>query len=373
MTPIQALHALGQSLWYDNIQRRFLEDGSLAAMIQRGDIRGVTSNPTIFHNAIARSPDYDPVLKALQSSELTAEQVFIELAIQDIRSAADLFTPLYDETQAGDGFVSLEVSPYLAHNTAATLAEAIRLWELVNRPNLMVKIPATPAGIPAITQAIAAGVNVNVTLIFSLERYAEVMHAYMLGLETRVAAGLPIQSINSVASFFVSRIDTKIDAQLQEISQRGVSASRKASALLGKAAIANARLAYSLFKETFSQERFQRLAQQGGRYQRPLWASTSTKNPNYRDVIYIEELIGPRTVNTAPPQTLEAFREHGITRLSVEEDLEGARQCIRQLANLGISMAQVTQQLEDEGVQAFSNAYTQLLTTLEDKRNITYA
>lgn len=369
MNPIQALHSLGQSLWYDNIQRRFLQDGTLAGMIQRGDIRGVTSNPTIFHNAIARSQDYDPALKVLKSSRLTAEEVFYELAVQDICAATDLFQPLYEESQAGDGYVSLEVSPYLAHDTGGTIAEAKRLWALVQRPNLKVKIPATPAGIPAIAQAISAGININVTLIFSLERYAEVMDAYLQGLETRVAAGLPVQSIDSVASFFVSRIDTKIDSQLQEISLRGGAAGQEASALMGKAAIANARLAYALFKETFAQERFQRLTNAGARYQRPLWASTGTKNPNYRDVIYVEELIGPITVNTVPPQTLEAFCDHGKVRLSVEEDLDGARQVMQSLAELGIHMDQVTKQLEDEGVQAFSNAYTALLTTLKERMN----
>ena len=369
MNPIQALHSLGQSLWYDNIQRRYLEDSTLAAMIQRGDIRGVTSNPTIFHNAIARSQDYDPALKALNGLGLTAEQVFYELAVQDIRAAADLFQPLYQESQAGDGYVSLEVSPYLAQDTESTIAEAKRLWALVQRPNLKVKIPATPAGVPAIARAIAAGLNINVTLIFSLKRYAEVMDAYLQGLETRVGAGLPIQSIDSVASFFISRIDTKVDSQLQEISLRGGAAGQEASGLMGKAAIANARLAYTLFKETFAQERFQRLAKAGARYQRPLWASTGTKNPNYRDVVYVEELIGPCTVNTVPPQTLEAFRDHGKVRLSVEEDLDGAKQVMQSLARLGILMDQVTKQLEDEGISAFSNSYTALLATLDERMN----
>jgi transaldolase len=369
MNPIQELHSQGQSLWYDNIQRRSLEDGTLAAMIQRGDIRGVTSNPTIFHNAITRSQDYDPVLNELKGSGMTAEQAFYELAVQDIRAAADLFQPLYQESQAGDGYVSLEVNPCLANDTGSTIAEAKRLWELVRRPNLKVKIPATPAGIPAIAQSIAAGININVTLIFSLERYAEVMDAYLEGLETRVAAGLPIQSIESVASFFVSRIDTKIDSQLQEIVLRGGSAGQEASRLMGKAAIANARLAYRLFKETFAKERYQRLAKVGARYQRPLWASTSTKNRNYRDVIYVEELIGPATVNTVPPQTLEAFRDHGKVRLSVEENLDGARQVMQLLAELGIHVDQATRQLEDEGVQSFSASYTALLAALTERLN----
>ncbi len=358
----------GQSVWYDNIQRRLLKNGELAGMIERGEIRGVTSNPTIFMHAIAKSSDYDQSLLAFAASRLSAEEVFFTLAVEDIQAATDLFLPLYQESKGGDGYVSLEVSPYLANDTAASLAQALQLWKRVGRPNLMIKIPATKAGLPAITEAIAAGLNVNVTLIFALERYGEVMEAYQAGLEKRVAAGLPIDSIASVASFFVSRVDTKIDGQLAAMIERGGVRAEKVAKLQGKAAIANARLAYAEFKKVSSAERFQKLKALGGRVQRPLWASTSTKNPAYRDVIYVEELIGPDTVNTMPPQTVVAFLDHGKVRLSLEENLEGARQTLADLEALGISMSEVTAQLEAEGVKSFSDAFTVLLQVVDKCR-----
>lgn len=361
----------GQSVWYDNIQRVLLRNGELAGMIARGEIRGVTSNPTIFMNAITKSQDYDDSLLPLVDSPLTNEEIFFHLAIQDIQEAADLFQQLYQQAGGGDGFVSLEVSPYLAGETASTLAQVKQLWQRVSRPNLMVKIPATKAGIPAITDATAAGVNVNVTLIFSLQRYAEVMDAYMKGLEKRVENGLPVGSIASVASFFVSRVDTKVDVRLQKIISMGGPKAQKAEALLGKAAIANARLAYADFKQVFSAERFQKLKAKGARVQRPLWASTSTKNPAYRDVMYVEELIGPDTVNTVPPQTLVAFLDHGRVRASLEEDLDGARQVLADLEALGISMKEVTRELEEEGVQSFSDSFTVLLKAIGERRKVT--
>jgi transaldolase len=358
----------GQSVWYDNIQRSLLKNGEMAGMIQRGEIRGVTSNPTIFMNAITKSQDYDESLLPLTGSGLTTEEIFFKLAIEDIQTATDLFLALYQQTKGGDGFVSLEVSPYLANDTAATLAQAKELWKRVNRPNLMIKIPATKAGIPAIADAIAAGLNVNVTLIFSLERYAEVMDAYMTGLERRVAQGLPVDMIASVASFFVSRVDTKVDPHLQEMALKGGAEAEKAAAMQGKAAIANARLAYADFKRTFVAERFQKLKAKGARVQRPLWASTSTKNPAYRDVLYVEELIGPDTVDTVPPQTLVAFLDHGKVRASLEENLDGARQELAALETLGISMQQVTYELEVEGVKSFSDAFMVLLAAVEKRK-----
>jgi len=368
--PISELHALGQSLWYDNIERRMLTSGKLAELIQNGDIRGVTSNPSIFNNAIGKSNDYDSALVSMAWAGWPADQIFYQLAVEDIRDAADLFMPLYADTRGGDGYVSLEVSPYLAQTTEGTVAEARRLWQLVNRPNLMVKIPATMAGIPAIEQAIAEGININVTLIFSLVRYAQVMDAYVSGLEKRAAAGLPIEQVASVASFFVSRVDSKVDQQLQAlIRQEGPNAGR-ASQMLGKAAIANAKLAYAQFLEIFGTVRFQRLRENGARVQRPLWASTSTKNPDYRDVVYVEELIGPDTVDTVPPQTLDAFRDHGKARLSIVEGLPQAQQNIAELEALGISMEAVTRELEGEGVKAFSDAFTALLKTIEDRRSL---
>ncbi|MBK9209488.1 MAG: transaldolase [Anaerolineales bacterium] len=358
MTPIQKLTSLGQSLWYDNIQRKLLENGELKAMIERGDIRGVTSNPTIFQNAIAKTNDYDAALIPLAWSGWDAEKIFWQLAIEDIQEACDLFRPLYDETKGGDGYVSLEVSPYLANETDATAKQAKELWERVNRPNLMVKIPATKAGIPAIRQTIAAGINVNVTLIFSLERYAEVMDAYLSGLEDRVAANEPINMIASVASFFVSRVDTEVDPRLP-----------KDSALLGKAAIANAKLAYHAFEETFTSARFATIkARFSARVQRPLWASTGTKNPAYSDTIYVDSLIGPDTVNTVPPATLDAFRDHGNAAVTITRGLDESKSQLAELESAGVSMNQVTDELEEEGVKSFADAFKVLLDVVDERR-----
>jgi transaldolase len=366
-TTLQLLEA-GQSVWYDNIQRSLLKNGELAGMVERGEIFGVTSNPTIFMNAITKSKDYDDSLMPLMTAGLNNEQIFFCLAIEDIQAAADMFQPLYQRTAGGDGYVSLEVSPLLAHDTAGTLAQAKELWQRVNRPNLMVKIPATKAGLPAITDAIAAGINVNVTLIFSRERYAEVMEAYLAGLEKRVDAGLPVGSIASVASFFVSRVDTLVDGLLQKMVSAGGPQAVQAQALPGKAAIANARLAYADYKKVFTAERFLKLKAKGARVQRPLWASTSTKNPAYRDVMYVEELVGPDTVDTVPPATLVAFLDHGLVRPSLEENLGAAEQALADLASLGISMDAVTKQLEEEGVKSFSDAFNVLLQAVESRR-----
>jgi len=354
---IKKLTALGQSIWYDNIQRKLLENGELKAMIERGDIRGVTSNPSIFNAAIAKSNDYDSALTPLAWADWDAEKIFWQLAIEDIKAACDAFAPLYEESNGGDGYVSLEVSPYLAHDTEATAAQAQQLWARVARPNLMVKIPATKEGIPAIRKAIAAGVNVNVTLIFSLTRYAEVMNAYLSGLEDRAAARHPIDHIASVASFFVSRVDSKVDPKLPD-----------GSSLRGKAAIANAKLAYDLYHQTFVGRRWENLKVKGARVQRPLWASTSTKNPSYPDTLYVDELIGPETVNTVPPQTLEAFKDHGVAAVTLMRDVDRAQDEINQLEASGISMDVVTQELEDEGVKAFADAFTQLLATIDERR-----
>jgi transaldolase/glucose-6-phosphate isomerase len=355
---IEKLTSLGQSLWMDNIQRKLLENGELKAMIERGDIRGMTSNPTIFNNAIAKSNDYDSALTPLAWAGWDAEKIFWQLAVEDIKAACDAFALLYEESNGGDGYVSIEVSPNLAHDTDKTVAQAEQLWVRVARPNLMVKIPATKEGIPAIRKAIAAGLNINVTLIFSLKRYAEVMDAYLSGLEDRANAGHPINHIASVASFFVSRVDSKIDPKLPDDSP-----------LSGKAAIANAKLAYDEFMKTFAGMRWEKLKYKGARVQRPLWASTSTKNPNYPDTIYIDNLIGAETVNTVPPATLEAFRDHGVASMTIMRDLDEAQNSIDQLETAGISMDTVTQELEDEGVNAFSEAFGQLLKTIDERRN----
>ena len=368
MNRIAELHSLGQSIWYDNIERKLLENGELAGLIKRGDIRGVTSNPSIFNKAIGKTNDYNDVLKSLAHDGMSAEEIFYELAVEDIRSAADLFRDLYDQTGGADGFVSLEVSPTLAHDAEKTALEVKRLWDWVNRPNLMVKIPATIEGLSAIRKSIAAGINVNVTLIFSLVRYAAVIDAFMSGLEDRLAAGQPVDSIASVASFFVSRVDTKVDKQLEEIVKNGGADASKANRLLGKAAIANARLAYELFLETVNSDRFKKIEREGGQKQRPLWASTSTKNPAYRDVVYVEELIGPHTVNTMPPQTLDAFRDHGESAVTITRDTKLAHQEIADIEALGIAMSTVTKELEDEGVKAFADAFEDLLKTIEERR-----
>ncbi len=369
MKAIEKLTSFGQSLWYDNIQRSLLEDGSLKKLIDQGEIRGVTSNPSIFHNAISKSHDYDSALIPMAWAGWPTEKIFTQLAVEDIRAAADLFRSLYERTRGADGYVSLEVNPYLANDTQGTIHEARRLWELVQRPNLMVKIPATPEGIPAIRKSVAAGININVTLIFSLQRYAEVMDAYLTGLERRVASGLDIDNQASVASFFVSRLDVKADDRLQKLIDQEGSHAEQAIGLLGKAAIANAKLAYAEFKNTFSSARFKALEKHGAHVQRPLWASTSTKNPTYRDVMYVEDLIGPDTVNTIPPKTLDAFRDHGEARLSLEEGLDDAQKVLASLESLGISLNEVTLELELEGVRAFSDSYTALLKTLDERRS----
>ena len=357
------LYDLGQSIWYDNIERRLLENGDLKAMIDRGDIYGITSNPSIFHNAIVNSKDYDQELKRLAVQGKDANSIFDELAIQDIQAAADLFKALYEQSQAGDGYVSIEVHPDYAHDTKKTISEASRLWKQVDRSNLMVKIPATPEGLPAIQQSIADGININITLIFSQQRYAEVIEAYMSGLEQRLESGMDIDQIASVASFFVSRIDSKMDAWLDDLGEN-----EKSKSLMGKVAIANAKQAYRLFFQNFSNDRFNQLESSGARKQRPLWASTSTKNPDYSDVLYIDELIGPDSVNTVPPKTLEAFRDHGQLAIKIDQDLSEADAQLSLLSELGLSLDRATQELEEEGVAAFSKAIHGLLETIEERR-----
>jgi len=361
------VYQLGQSIWYDNIQRRLLENGDMAAMIERGEIYGVTSNPSIFNNAIANSDDYDNELIPLAEEGKTAFEIFETLALDDIRVAADLFIDIYKSTNGRDGYISLEVNPNLARDTDATCNEAQRLWDLVDRPNIMIKIPATIESLPAIERSTANGLNINVTLIFSQERHVEVIDAYLSGLEKRVAEGKPIDHIASVASFFVSRIDTKADNYLEEIISRGGSEMNLAKTLKGKVAVANAKAAYQRFKKVFGRDRFAGLKEKGARLQRPLWASTSTKNPAYSDVLYVDSLIGSDTVNTIPPHTLVAFNEHGVVENTLEKDLDDAEQVLSNLESVGISLVQVTDELEQEGVTTFSNAFASLLETIEAK------
>lgn len=366
--PIDRLHELGQSLWYDNIERRLLTNGQLERMIQLGEIRGVTSNPAIFQNAIVNSDDYSSDILRLSEKNLHTGQIYEELAIDDIRAVSSLLQPIYEKTNGGDGYVSLEVSPYLAYDTDATVIEAKRLWRLVDCPNLMIKIPATQAGLPAIRRAVSAGVNVNVTLIFSISRYLAVMDAYLSGLEDRLKEGFPIDRLASVGSFFVSRMDSKVDRYLNLIIEKGGQDAEIASNLLGKSAIANARLAYQEFKRVFNSGRYQGLKTHGARLQRPLWASTSTKNPNYPDTQYVDSLIGDHTINTVPQKTLDAFRDHGSAVVTIEDNLEEARELFIHLRELGISNKTVTDELEEEGVRAFADSYTALLKSIDARR-----
>jgi len=367
--PLHRLHGEGQSVWLDYIRRGILENGELERMIRDYALRGVTSNPTIFEQAIGDSTDYDAELERLAAEGATADVAYENLAVADIQRAADFFRPVYDESQGTDGFVSLEVSPELAHDTAATLEEAQRLWTRLARPNVMIKVPGTEAGIPVIEQLIAEGVNVNVTLLFSLENYERVMEAYLAGLERRAAMGEPLERVASVASFFVSRVDGAVDAKLQKLLEAETDEERRARirSLLGRAAIDNAKRAYRRFREIFSGERWERLRAQGAQVQRPLWASTSTKNPEYRDVVYVEELIGPDTVNTMPLATVEAFADHGEVRRTVDAELDRADAELAALAELGIDLDAVTDQLQVEGVEKFAKSFREMMQTVEEK------
>ena len=367
MNRIQQLHALGQSVWLDYIERGMIQTGELEKLVKEG-LRGVTSNPTIFQQAIAKSEAYKSDLAQLARQALDPKAIFEELAIADIQAAADVMRPVYDAANSQDGFVSIEVAPDLAYDAEATIAEARRLHAAVNRPNLMVKVPATEAGIPAIRQLIADGININVTLIFGLERYASVKDAYLSGLEERLDEGKPIDQVASVASFFVSRVDTNVDDRLEKLAQTHPDQSETIRGLMGKIAVANAKLAYRQFQQVFSGSRWERLAAAGAQLQRPLWASTSTKNPDYPDLLYVDTLIGPHTVNTMPLNTLEAFLDHGTVIHSIGEQVEEAEQAILQLPKLGISMTDVTNELEHEGVKKFADSYDDLLATIAKRR-----
>jgi transaldolase len=359
-TRLHALHAAGQSLWLDYIDRVMLSNGDLARRIAEDALTGMTSNPTIFEKALAEGAAYDAELATVPAAH-SDRDAFFTLAATDVRAACDQFRGVYEATKGVDGYVSLEVSPDLARDAEGTIAEARRLWAVVDRQNLMIKVPGTPEGAVAVQQLIADGINVNVTLLFSIDAHARVIEAYIAGLEQRAAAGQPVDHVASVASFFISRVDSAIDKQL---AAKG----GDAAALQGKAAIANARLAYRLFQAQFAGPRWAGLAAKGARVQRPLWASTSTKNPAYRDVIYVEELIGPDTVNTLPPATLEAFRDHGEVRASVTEDVAGAERTLAALEANGVSLEAVTETLLQEGLAAFEQSFVTLLAGLARKR-----
>lgn len=366
---LHALHAIGQSLWLDYIDRTMLANGDLERRIREDALTGMTSNPTIFEKALAEGSAYDAQL-ATVARDTSDRDAFELVATTDVRTACDQFRGVYDATNAVDGYVSLEVSPDLALDAERTVAEARKLWAAVDRPNLMIKVPGTAEGAEAIRRLIADGINVNVTLLFSIEAHARVIEAYLKGLEDRAAAGKSVARIGSVASFFVSRVDSSIDKQLDTMAAGEKDEARKAAllALRGKAAIANAKLAYRLFQKEFSGKRWEALASQGALKQRPLWASTSTKNPNYRDVIYVEELAGPDTVNTLPPATLEAFRDHGEARVAVDVGVDEAERVLAQLEAHGVSLRKVTDQLLREGLASFEQSFVTLQAGLERKR-----
>lgn len=364
--PLNALQNYGQSVWFDYIRRSLITSGELQRMIDDDGLRGVTSNPAIFEKAIAGSTDYKDILTAADSRKLDAKTLYERIAVRDIQEAADLLRPVYDQSKKRDGYVSLEVSPTLAHETQGTLEEARRLWKAVARPNVMIKVPATAEGIPAIQQLIGEGINVNVTLLFSQEAYARVAEAYLAGLEKLAASKGDLSRVASVASFFVSRIDSAIDGLITARLKTVTNAREQAllRSLIGKVAIANAKLAYQRYRELFSSQRWQALAGRGAQTQRLLWASTGTKDPNYRDVVYVEELIGPDTVNTIPPATFEAFRDHGRPRPSLTEEVDGAFDTMATLAEAGIAMKDVTAKLLAQGVQLFADAFEKLLTAV---------
>jgi len=363
--PLVELEKTGQSVWYDQMERKLVTGGTLQRLIDEDDLRGLTSNPTIFDKAIAGSDDYDAQLRELASQNKSRDEIYDEITIEDIGMAADVFLPVYRKTHGNDGFCSLEVLPTLAHNTAGTISEATRLFARLDRPNVMIKIPATPAGIPAIEESIFNGVNINITLIFSNEVYKQVMEAYLHGLERRVEKGLPIGDIRSVASFFVSRIDAMADKQMEAKAKDDPEIEQ----LLGKVAIANAKLAYQEFKRVFGSERFHRLRDKGAVVQRPLWASTGTKNPKYSDVLYIESLIGPDTVNTIPPATYNAFKDHGRVQMTLEEGIGDARRVLDKFAAKGFSLEQITGKLTADGVKSFDESFASLMSTIEARRD----
>ena len=367
--PVIALVAEGQSIWFDYITRDLVRSGELKRMIEADGIRGMTSNPSIFQKALASGNSYDEQVKTLAAASGNAEAIFEGLAVKDIQDACDVFRPLYDRLNGEDGYVSIEVSPDLAHDTDATLAQALHLWQAVNRPNVMIKVPGTVEGAIVVKALLEKGVNVNITLLFSLESHERVMWNYIEALETRVAAGKPIDRIASVASFFISRVDVLVDKLLGEKAAAAADPATKAhlQSLMGKAGIANAKLAYARFREIFDGPRFAALKAHGARVQRPLWASTGTKNPAYSDVLYVEELVGADTVNTVPQPTLIAFLDHGKVRSSISENVSEAQATMAELAKQGIDFKVVTQQLEDEGITIFMNSYKDLIAGVNKK------
>jgi transaldolase len=365
---LQELHDVGQSIWLDSIDRRMLHDGELDRRIRDDALTGMTSNPTIFQKALASSNAYDEQIVGAEEDGLTSWELFELLETTDVRDACDAFAGVYSSTRGADGYVSIEISPGVSHNAEAAIEEARRLWKTVDRPNVMVKVPGTVEGAVAVRRLISEGINVNITLLFAIEAHDRVIEAYMAGLEDRVKARQPIDGLASVASFFVSRVDTEIDKRLDAMIAKAQPAEKERLALLkGRAAIANAKLAYRLFRQSFSGPRWEALAKQGARFQRPLWASTSTKNPAYRDVMYVEELIGPDTVDTMPPATIEAFEEHGVVDKTVDKKVAAAEGLLKEVEAVGISIREVTEKLLVDGIASFQKSFDELIAGLESK------
>jgi transaldolase len=366
--PLLELQSLGQSIWIDFISRGIISSGELQRMIEEDGVSGVTSNPSIFEKAITKSEDYDDAIGVLTLQGKTTDEIYQRITVEDIQMVADALRPTFDRTDGQDGFVSLEVSPTLAHVTQGTIHEARLLWSLVDRPNSMIKVPATPEGIPAIKQLTAEGINVNITLLFGLPRYQEVVNAYLEGLEALAIKGGNIQRVASVASFFLSRIDVLLDPLLEKKKLVPGPEADIASVLQGQVAIASAKVAYQLYKEMFNSDRFTKLANKGARTQRLLWASTSTKNPKYSDTKYIEPLVGPNTINTLPVETLDAYRDHGQPEQSLEQNISQAYHVLNKLSLVGVDLDKATQQLEDEGVEKFVSALDRLMLSLGEKQ-----
>jgi len=368
-TLVELFAKQGQSPWLDFIRRNMLNDGGLKRLTEQDGIRGVTANPTIFAQAIGAGDDYDAQIKQLVEQGAEPSDLFEQIATSDIRQACDILRPVFDASKGADGFVSIEVSPEKAFDTQATIEEAKRWWKVIGRPNLLVKIPATNEGLPAIEECLAAGVNINITLIFAIEFHERVMEAYLCALERRAAANEDLGTVNSVASFFVSRVDTLTDRVLDERLARASSDAERErlSGLRGKLAVANAKIAYQRFLDVFGGERFQRLAARGAKVQRPLWASTGTKNPSYSDILYVQELIGPDTVNTMPPHTIEAFRDHGVARRTIDEGLDEAYRAFAELQESGISLTEITDKLQKNGVEAFAKSFDEIRETVAAK------
>lgn len=369
--PLVELTELGQSVWYDNIERGLITSGELKRLVDEDALRGVTSNPAIFEKAISGSDLYTEQLRETAEQGKSAIEIYEAIAIRDVQMAADALAGVYEKTGGTDGFVSLECSPLLANDTARTIEEAGRLWKELSRKNVMIKIPGTPEGMPAIEQCISEGINVNITLLFSLDAYEQTMEAYIRGLERRASEGKPVNNVSSVASFFVSRIDTAVDKKLNQKIEQATSDEEKANlgSLLGRTAIANAKMAYQRYKEVFHGERFAALKAKGAQVQRPLWASTSTKNPDYKDVYYVEALIAPETIDTLPPATLAAFRDHGVARVAIEDNLDEERARLARLEEAGISLDEVTAQVLADGVRLFVEPFEKLIAAIQSRRD----